>query len=166
MDTYYGGNTGDLYNNAGNYGVTTPISTVRRNPDGFAIPPKTGPVRIPSDDPWEERIREPWKGDKGVPSVEELISSPRGTLTNPNPLPLVPPPVRPRVTPLPSGDPSIETIPFSPSDEVVVPPPATFPVIQDADPPITLEELRRLDPSVKDLQIISIEDAGVDTVMR
>jgi hypothetical protein len=165
MDTDYVGDMGDLYHNAGSYGVTSPISTVRRTPDGFAIPPKPGVVSIPSDDPRRETITEPRNRD--VPSVQELRDMPRGGLSTPNPLPLTPPPVRPRVTLPPSGtpDPSIETIPFSPSDEVVVPP-ETFPIIKDTDPPITLEELRRLDPSVKDIQIISIEDAGVDILVR
>jgi hypothetical protein len=83
----------------------------------------------------------------------------------PDSLPIIPP-TRPRVVPPASNDTPTETIPFSPSDETVVPSTASpmtkhTPVPTPPGLQITLEELRRLDPSVHDLQIISIEDASV-----
>jgi hypothetical protein len=73
------------------------------------------------------------------------------------------PPTKPKVV-IPSfDDPSIETVPFSPSDEVL--PPNPFPMPAESDQPITLEELHRLDPSVRDIQIISIEDAAAGTTL-
>jgi hypothetical protein len=82
------------------------------------------------------------------------------------------PPGRPRVVPPASSEPSGDAIPFAPGDEAIIPPSTmptnldALPTTLDTDTPITLEELRRLDPSIQDLQIISIEDAGVGTPIR
>jgi hypothetical protein len=101
--------------------------------------------------------------DTSLPSVQELLDRPRGM--TPNSTPLVPP-VRHKVAPPSLRDtPSESTIPFSPSDGVVLPQ-DPFPTNTETDPPITIEELRRLDPSVRDIQIISIEDAAVGTAVR
>ena len=106
--------------------------------------PEQNPVVIPKRDPL---------GDGTIPTVKELLEQRRETSPNSTPMPLE----KPRVVPPSSDDPFIETRPFSPNDEVVVPP-STVPTVIDTDLPITLEELRRLDPSVQDVQIISIED--------
>ena len=151
----YAGNRGDLYNNAGNYGFTVPATTVRPRPstgDTNQIPGQH-PIGTPDRAPLNDLL-------EGVPTIEELINQPRGTA--PNSESITPPP-RQRVIPSPSEDPYIETFPLSPNDEMITPP-STVPSNMDAD--ITLEELRRLDPSVQDVQIISIEDAAVDTIIR
>lgn len=150
VDVAYGG-SGNLYSNAGNYGVTSPISPLRRSPSTTETRPR--PVQSPE---WEAPIFEP---NGSVPDLDDLIKQPRNT--SPMPTPLMPP-SRPRVTPPIFDDTSDDSIPFSPSDAPV--PLSGFPIIMDSDdPPITLEELRRLDPSVRDVQIISIEDAAVGT---
>lgn len=157
-DAYYVGGTGDFYFNAGNYGMTSPVSTIRHNPDNFETRPRRDPIAIPLFEPGTGgMITEPRRSDTDsiLPDVQELLNQPRGTTSGP--LPLVPP-VRQKVAPPSLEDTSTETIPFSPNDEVDVPP-DPFPSTTDTDLPITLEELRRLDPSVRDLQIISIEDA-------
>jgi len=62
-------------------------------------------------------------------------------------------------------DSTIESTPFSPSDAITPPPqPGVLPMKTD-ELPITLEELQRLDPTVRDVQIISIEDAA-DALFR
>jgi len=87
--------------------------------------------------------------DDTMPSIDDLINRPRGISPGP-----VVPPVVPRPIP-PSGDDS--PVPFSPNDRAIPP--------TGGDLPITLEELQRLDPTVRDLQIISIEDTA-DLLMR
>jgi hypothetical protein len=165
-DALYEGTVGDFYCNAGNYGVTTPISTMRRVPSSSTIETRPGqspsPIAIPQQNPEdrimiEPRIRE---SNGSLPTVDELLNQPRGTM----PIPVTPP-TRQRMTPPSFDDTHIESIPFSPSDEITVPP-SPFPTIMETDPPITLEELRRLDPSIHDVQIISIEDAVPETLIR
>jgi len=181
---HYEGSFVDLYSNAGNYGVTTPISTVRHTSSSgvgtLETRPSTdrSPIAIPQQNPEEEEgfylppsIREPTRtpGDR-VPTIDELLDRPRGTMPLPTP---VTPPARPRTAP-PSFD-DIPTMSFSPNDEAITPP-STFPTIRESgmpgtlptltDPPITLEELRRLDPTIQDVQIISIEDVAPGTVIR
>jgi hypothetical protein len=168
-DAYYVGSTGDYFNNAGNYGVTTPVSTV---------PPSLGPIEITH--PGHEQIigiperapengggiiETPGRGNGSrVPTLDDLLG-PRGML--PTPQPIITPPTRPNVIP-PSLD-DDAPIPFAPGDALdgePVAPPKTAPTKSESDPPITLEELRRLDPSIQDVQIISIEDAGLETFLK
>jgi len=162
----------DYYSNAGNYGVTTPVMltqyTPGNEPGTFISPPEirhSGTVQetigIPDVAPG---------GSSTMPSVEELINRQRGTMQVPTPLT---PPMMPRTAPRPDDAPS-DAIPFAPSDVVpngavpkgiapgdeVIIPPSTNPLTMETDPPITLEELRRLDPTIQDVQIISIEDVS------
>jgi len=163
-NAYYEGDLGDIYSNAGNYGITTPVSMVRRSTGSgtFETVPRTDlnpegeRINVPS------RVQEP---NGTMPTLEDLLQRPRGTM--PSPLPVTPP-GRPRTAPpaFEDADKSpIDTIPFSPNDEVITPP-NTFPSMLETDPPITLEELRRLDPSIQDMQIISIEDAASGATVR
>ena len=163
-DAYYVGGAGGFYTNAGSYGNTIPISTIRRTPDGSDIRPPRVPVAIPMLEPDAGGLIEPRRNntDTDLPSFQELLNQQRGTTFPPTPLV---PPTRERVAPPPLDGAPTDTIPFSPSDEVIVPP-DPFPTTTDSDLPITLEELRRLDPSVQDLQIISIEDAAIEAAAR
>jgi hypothetical protein len=161
------GYTGDYYNNAGNYGYTSPVTLKRRNLDSFDAPRQRyggDSVAIPQDDPGE-RYNEPRWYDSTVPSVEQLLQQPR-TPSEPGVMPTVPPTTKPRV-PAPTLDSSpIDTIPFTPSDGVAVPQTEPCPMGGDMEVPITLEELRRIDPSVQKVEILSIEDAGVASPVR
>ena len=176
----------DIFSNAGNFGVTTPISMLRHTPDSgtgaFETRPSfenqsstDRPIAIPNQPPSEEgffyepRVREL---DGRVPTIDELLDRQRGTM--PLPMPITPP-GRPGAAP--QGFEGIPTIPFSPSDEVFAPPsafppimetdsPNGYPMRMETDPPITLEELRRLDPTIQDVQIISIEDVTPGTRIR
>jgi hypothetical protein len=159
-NAYYEGDVGNLYSNAGNYGITTPVAMVRHSSGSGTfdtVPridrPDGDRINLPP------RIREP---NGTMPTLEELINQPRGTM--PSPLPITPP-GRPRTAPpsFENTDESPDTIPFSPSDDVIVPP-NPFPSMPETGPPITLEELRRLDPSIQDVQIISIEDTDLGTI--
>ena len=157
----YVGNTGDYYNNAGNYGATTPVTPIHPGSSIFETGPEPGqhPIAVPRRAPQESDSVN--GSTPGVPSAEDLRNMPRGTTPRPVPtLPLLQPQGLPPVI----EEPPIQ---FSPSDEQPVLPPSTIPLPNmDTGLPITLEELRRLDPSVQDIQIISIEDAAVDTLMR
>ena len=178
-DTLYVGNSGEFYSNAGNYGMTTQISVVspaiRRGSDSLEpqlqeSQPRqnTSPIGKPGGLENDNLIPGPYKesndteSNGNFPTVEELLRSPRrGTTPNPKtPVPVVPP-AKPRVNVTPFEESPVEVLPFSPSDEPISP--GLFPPTTDSDPPITLEELRRLDPSVRDIQIISIEDAATGT---
>jgi len=160
--------TGDFYENAGNYGVTTPISTERRNFNTLESRPdiQGPPIGIPPqilDN--GGAIAVPPAGDlnRGVPTVEELLNRPRGMTPMPRP---ITPPSKPKVVlPTPTDEPSSDVIPFSPSDAPVAPP-SPLPTILETDSPITLEELRRFDPSIRDMQIISIEDASAESIVK
>ena len=165
----YVGSTGDVYHNAGNYGFTAPATIVRPHPSTLDTYPVPEPslIGIPEQPPKDdETIVRPRQPIEGVPTIEDLLNRQRGTSSDA--IPVIPPP-KPRVVPpisAPSSDdPSMEVIPLSESDEVELPT-TIFPVIKDVDSPITLEELRRLDPSVQDVQIISIEDAAVNSTTR
>ena len=183
-NAYYVGSTGDLFSNAGNYGVTMPVSFGGTSPGTFETPapPRVEHqpidhqtidqrmIGVPQHDPTEQILVEPRRNGTGtVPSVEQLLQQPRGTM--PDALPITPP-ARPRAAPPAWDDTPIDTIPFSPSDETIVPPspnpPGLNPTNTHTAPglQITLEELRRLDPSVHDVEIISIEDAGVGVPMQ
>lgn len=180
----YEGEYADFYTNAGNYGVTTPIMLVNHSSDTgtgafsthHGTEQSTGPIAIPEYPPGgNEFILPPYKDSIGtIPEIDELINRNRGTVPLPSPLaPPLTPPVMPKAAPL-DGMPS-DSIPFSPSDAMpngvfpgdeAITPPNTFPKTMETDPPITLEELRRLDPSIQDVQIISIEDATPSTLVR
>jgi len=186
----------DIFSNAGHFGITTPISTLRHTPDSGRGTPGMGtletrpsfepqpgtdrPIAIPHQPPAEEgfffepRVRE---HDGRVPTIDELLDRQRGTM--PLPIPITPPG---RQDMAPQGFGGMPTIPFSPSDEVIAPPngfppimdipimetdaPNGTPTRMETDPPITLEELRRLDPTIQDVQIISIEDVTPGTRIR
>ena len=75
-----------------------------------------------------------------VPTIDELIQQRRDAIPEGNPMPIIPPMI---------PSPPFEPLPLVP-----------LPNNEFINPPITLEELRRLDPTVRDLQIISIEDAA------
>ena len=156
------GYTGDYYNNAGNYGYTAPVTTQQRNLDGFNAPkPRQGggSVAIPLDDPGAGYgVDSSWNDGK-TPTAEQLLQQQQRT---PDGLQIAPPP-KTRV-PAPTLEP--DTIPFTPSDGVVVPLDDPFPVNVNTEVPITLEELRRLDPSVQNFEILSIEDAGMESPVR
>ena len=166
-DTYFVRDTGDLYNNAGNYGVTTLVSAVHRDYVPTESSPQTnsGSIAIPQRSPENNgmTIDPSRNGIDSVPTIQDLIKQPRGTTPVPEP---ITPPARPKVVLPPVDDPSIETIPFSPSDQPRIVPPGMLPTQRDTELPITLEELRRLDPSIKDVQIISIEDAGLESMVK
>ena len=179
-NAYYVGSTSDIFNNAGNYGITTPVSFVGTSPGVSETPnlPRVdrqtidqGTIGVPQHDPTDAILTEPRRngGTDSVPSVEQLLRQPRGTM--PDALPVTPP-TRPRVIPPASDNTPIETIPFSPNDESAVPPgpnpPRLIPANTHTAPgmQISLEELRRLDPSIHDIEIISIEDAGIGTPVR
>jgi len=183
------GSTSDIFSNAGNYGTTTPISFASPVPGTFAppVPLKVEQetidqrtIGVPQHEPTEQFLPEPRRNGIGsgistVPSVEQLLQQPRGTM--PDAMPVIPPTRQRVVPPAPADDTPIETIPFSPSDESIVPPnpnphspnPSRLNSTSPHPAPgqeITLEELRRLDPSIHDLEIISIEDASVATPVR
>jgi len=173
--THYGKEFVDYYDNAGNYGVTTPVTMAPYVPrtDTFENQPNTErtPIGMPLQNPSEEDFFPTrLNGTGNVTPVEDLLNPQRGT--TPMQMPTMPQ-MRPRTSP--PEDTSIDTIPFSPSDAIPtdsVPsdklsPPSTFPkTIETDDLPITLEELRRLDPSIQDVEIISIEDAASGTVVK
>ena len=156
----------DVYHNVGDFGITTPVTVARRStaPRAFETPPITLPQR-PSRGEITIDPRPIDHGgftpDRHVPSPQELLDRQRNV--TPGISPIIP--AIPGVAPLPVEEIPRDTVPFSPSDEILTPP-STFPTFTDEDPPITLEELRRLDPSVRDLQIISIEDASVGVPIR
>ena len=158
---------GDLFMNAGDFGTTSPVVMARRDdsrgmfgtgPDIIIAPPRPGDIDI-------------FTPGGNVPGIQQLIDEQRNL--PPGGTPIIPPAI-PRIAPLPFDDTPSDTIPFSPSDAIpslpngTVPPlpngglrlpQSPFPTLMDTEPPITLEELQRLDPSVHDFQIISIEDA-------
>jgi hypothetical protein len=163
----YVNNAGEFGSNAGNYGTTTPIvfPTVQRSSDSLVSPPRleSSLVGKPLEsDPIPGPFRDP---NNAIPTVEELLEQQRrGIMSEPMLHVPISPPSRPRVDVPPFETTPIEAIPFSPSDAPMLSPPpiptSPFPAETDMDAPITLEELRRLDPSISDVQIISIEDAA------
>ena len=156
---------GDFFMNAGDFGTTSPVVAARRDGGVFGASPDiiTAPPR-----PLDPDIFTP---GGNVPGIQQLIDQQRNLPGTP-----IIPPAIPRVAPLPFDNTPSDTIPFSPSDAIPPLPNSTvpslpnggfqplqspFPTLMDTEPPITLEELQRLDPSVHDFQIISIEDAAV-----
>ena len=175
---YEGGEYTDYYINAGNYGVTTPV-TLRHTPStetGTGTPeprPGTGPgqspIGIPNTFPGGNNFTFPPIGEPGggILRIEDLMDPQRGTL--PPPTPLQQPPMMPSPNQIPAAPTGNDIMPFSPSDAVpsgmfpgdeLLTPPGRIPTTMETDPPITLEELRRLDPTIQDVQILSIEDAA------
>jgi len=166
----------DYYTNAGNYGVTTPVTLVRHTPDTgtFEPRPDTGrsligiPDSLPGGNNTFPSLTDP---GGGIPPIQDLIDRQRSMLPAPMPINQ-----QPNLNPGPPfGNRPIDTMPFSPSDIVpngVLPgdeqlsPPNTIPTILETDLPITLEELRRLDPTIQDVQIISIEDIAPGSLIR
>jgi len=163
-DVLYVGNDGEFYDNAGNYGTTMPVvqPTEPRLPD-LSEPQQRqnqSPIGIPQgSDPIPGPVRD--SHGTTIPTTKQLLEEPRRGTTPMLQVPVIPP-ARPSVPPAFDTTPGDEAIPFSPNDEPMLPsiPTGPFPTTTDTDPPITLEELRRLDPSVRDVQIISIEDAA------
>ena len=163
-DVLYVRNGGEFASNAGSYGMTMPIVQPTRGSDSRSFPrqettrQETIRIGIPQDQQPSEPAQE-----SGVPTIQELLRKRGGTPEPMRPVPINPP-SRPRVEIPDFERPLIETTPFSPTDEPVLPPTTNpFPTTTNIDPPITLEELRRLDPSVREVQIISIEDAATGT---
>ena len=170
-EVMYVGNTGEFYSNAGNYGITMPVVSMgRRSTDPYEIRLEQDRSTIAKPRQIPEQIIEPHplaplpESLETVPSIEDLIKQPRRETM---PSPMMPMPITPPAKPkgsIPSFDDTpIETLPFTPSEEAE--PSNLLPITTDMDMPITLEELRRLDPSVQDLQIISIEDAAAGTFL-
>ncbi|MCL2005386.1 MAG: hypothetical protein FWG73_04395 [Planctomycetaceae bacterium] len=184
-DTHSGAHpsvTGDVYNNAGDYGITSPVIM---HQESAPRPFDQDPISVPQQGLESGGfIVDPHTDTPGVltpdrQSIQDLLSRPLGTIQNttpgtlPDSLPStqMPPPTIPRAAPLPfDGAPSgtvPESMPFVPIpgdgiESLPFPPiPATPPNILETELPFTLEDLKRLDPSVQDLQIISIEDAAV-----
>jgi hypothetical protein len=140
---------GDLSNNSGNFGNLMPLITVSPT----TVPEARPTHEIPPSGMDSFIIDRP-----GVPDIQDLLG-PRGA-----PMPPSIPGVGPSV-PSPFDGFQVDPIPFSPGDGTVPPRPQPQRFI-DTESPITLEGLQRIDPSVRDLQIISIEDvsAGVQIV--
>jgi hypothetical protein len=119
--------------NAGNFGVTVPVDRIRSNPS--RLEPRSGstigrPSLAPNPNGNNNNDEEP---ENFVPGIEDLLQ---------NTTPIKP--VRPTVNPPITRQTSIETIPFS---------------AQPGEPTFTVEDLRRLDPSVTDIKILNIEDS-------
>jgi hypothetical protein len=134
------GNDGQIIRatNAGNFGITEPVNRVRVNPSRLE-PRSSSPIGRPSLAPNpngnnnnnnNNNNEEP---ENFIPGIEDLLQN-------------TPPikPVRPTVNPPVTRQTSIETIPFS---------------AQSGEPTFTVEDLRRLDPSVTDIKILNIEDS-------
>ena len=160
-EVIYVGNAGEFYGNAGSYGITSPVvtPTVRPTPD------YTESTSIQEQGVIIGKPQENGSSNGKIPSVEHLLQQPRrSTIPDPMlPVPITPPP-KPRID---TDEMPNDAEPFSPNDEILPQPmlPNPFPITTDEDTPITLEELRRLDPSVRDIQIISIEDASTGKVL-
>ena len=158
--------SGDLFFNAGDFGITTPVTMERRHiapgvtPSTFGTTPIAVPPHPPSDTFPRSIDTGEFTPDRSVPSIQDLLD--RQRRTTPDSTPITPPAI-PRTVPSPFDDVPSDTVPFSPSDEILSPP-STIPTFLDMEPPISLEELQRQDPSIHDLQIISIEDAGASSL--
>lgn len=120
--------------NAGNFGVTTPVGS--KKPGLGSQRPGSG---ITIGRPTEEPLLN-GNGFDTPTGVEELLRENQPGA----PTPLMPTP-RETVPPPPAQEPPVETMPF------------TMPSVKE--PTITVEDLRRLDPSVTDIKIITIDDA-------
>ena len=155
----------DYYANFGNYGVTTPISIPSQI---LGSQPNIG---LPDHSPWDS------PSGTNIPPIDELLR-----FRDSGTAPLSPSPLQQPQTFPPFKSMSPDTIPFTPSDvqpfspgdavphgtlpgdERLVPP--TFPTLMETAPPITLDELRRLDPTIQNVEIISIEDVTPRTRTR
>ena len=187
----YEGDFVDYYSNAGNYGVTTPVTTLRHTPgmSVFETGPNTEltPIAVPPQRTTDGGLLAPPRRSESnrnggtVPSIEDLLNRERGMMQLPTPMS---PPSGLR----PSFEMPSDAIPFAPSDAIpnstvpmpnrtvpsgtmpnsipITPPRNTYPRFMETDPPITLEELQRLDPTIQDVQIISIEDTPPGSFIR
>jgi hypothetical protein len=134
--------------NTGNFGTTVPIA-------GTAGPTKT--IGRPETSP---DLLDGFEGlDNGEtpPNIDEILKGTKGTPVNKweTPAPKTPAPG------------TIETMPFT-TPEILPVPPAPIPATQlpipnpplTGTPDITIEELRKLDPTVTDIKILNIEDTA------
>lgn len=148
--------------NAGDFGRTTSIDGTR--PGGpTPLEPKTNgrsPIGIPSGPPSNGSDETPYIPDENdseykIPSIQDVIRSTTPSSSSGStpgidietPKPSWPTPgTRPSTLPNAPAAPTAptETMPFTP---------------EVSEPSITIEELRRLDPSVTDIKIINIDDA-------
>ncbi|MDR3197506.1 MAG: hypothetical protein LBU34_06500 [Planctomycetaceae bacterium] len=116
--------------NAGNFGVTTPVNRAYSDPSRLE-PRSETPIGRPTlaPTPNGNNTDEP---ENTLPGIEDLI---RETIPVKPAIPAVNPPVTRQVP--------VETIPFT---------------AQSGEPTFTIEDLRRLDPSVTDIKILNVED--------
>ncbi|MDR0522594.1 MAG: hypothetical protein LBH00_12195 [Planctomycetaceae bacterium] len=160
------------FTNAENYGITTPVSVGHgdRLPSSPTEIPKHTlpgtPIGIPPQQP-----QQPIKPDipvitpgETIPNLNQLINSPRQETT---PMPVIPP-AKPNGK-VPATEP--DTMPFMPNDGDLVPPavpqlPVTPPLPVSSPESFSIENLRLLEPTADKIEIISIEDAAADTVVR
>lgn len=148
--------TTDRSLNAGNFGVTTsvdaPLMQGPKRPGGGSTlgKPPTGPIL---------------NGDGfDVPTqgVEELLQDSMPSRPTPlMPTPLVPTPMEGNPPPATSPEPFVPVPPSQQSPVETMP--LTMP--SSPEPTITVEDLRRLDPSVTDIKIINIDDS-LDTTAK
>ncbi|MDR0609184.1 MAG: hypothetical protein LBG58_03665 [Planctomycetaceae bacterium] len=119
--------------NSGNFGVTAPITRIHTTPSRLE-PRSSSPIGRPSLAPTpngnNNNNNDP---ENFIPEIKELLQD-----TTPVK------PVIPTVNPPITRQTSIETIPFS---------------AQSGEPTFTVEDLRRLDPSVTDIKILNIKDS-------
>jgi hypothetical protein len=119
--------------NAGNFGVTVPVDRVRLNPS--RLEPHSGsPIGRPSLAPSPNGNNNDDEPENFIPEIEELLRQDTTPIK----------PTFPTINPPTTRQTSIETIPFS---------------AQSGEPTFTVEDLRRLDPSVTDIKILNIQDS-------
>jgi hypothetical protein len=145
---------GAIIANAGNYGNTTLIEAVNRKEDFKVNPnqrqqtpyrPSLTPIAKP---PLPLGIEN--DSTVPIPDIDQILRDSQ-PIQQQMPLP------KPEIPRTPQPAPKSETIPFVPNEPIqnVLPPVTT------GEPTITIDELRRLDPSVTDIKIISIEDGDL-----
>jgi hypothetical protein len=123
--------------NAGNFGTTTPVGRGQYKPS--RLEPRAPIGRPPLAPTPNGNTEEP---ENTIPGIEDLIRETLPTL--PPALPTVNPPVTRQIPARQTHTAtSSETIPFS---------------AQSGEPTFTIEDLRRLDPSVTDIKILNVED--------
>lgn len=157
--------TAGLTMNTGNFGITTPINEGERQPKRLDNGEKRI-IGVPTDSLDSIGNTLETLNDRERPDIDDILQQTPvnrlDTPSMPSNLPGVPlvPPSRTPVPQTPSPD-AIETIPFTtPSSEQPLMEP-----INNVNPPvtrapeITIEELRRLDPTVTDIKILNVEDS-------
>lgn len=118
--------------NAGNFGTITPMGRVHSVPSRLE-PRSETPIGKPSLAPTSNGNNNIEDPENTLPGIEDLLQE--RTPVKPA-IPTVNPPITRQVP--------AETIPFS---------------AQSGEPTFTIEDLRRLDPSVTDIKILNIEDS-------